>query len=81
MLVLVSGVPGSGKTLAGLRAVYEHQQETADATFLSGNGPLVRVLQDALRSSVFVKDLHGAILSYGKRGTMPKQHVIVFDEA
>ena len=82
LLILVAGVPGSGKTLAGLRTVYEHHGSGAPATFLSGNGPLsVAVLQDALKSTVFVKDLHKAILAYGKRGQTPKQNVIVFDEA
>ena len=81
LLVLIAGVPGSGKTLAGLRIVYEHQEDDAPATFLSGNGPLVNVLQDALKSTVFVKDLHKAIHSYGARGVTPKHHVIVFDEA
>lgn len=79
-LALIAGVPGSGKTLAGLRVVYEHEHE-GGATFLSGNGPLVRVLQSALRSSVFVKDLHKAILAYGKRGQTPDQRLLVFDEA
>lgn len=79
-LILIAGVPGSGKTLAGLRLVYEHEHE-GGAAFLSGNGPLVRVLQDALRSTIFVKDLHKAILAYGKRGQIPDQRLIVFDEA
>jgi hypothetical protein len=78
---LIAGVPGAGKTLAGLRIVYEHQDRAAPATFLSGNGPLVAVLQDALKSTVFVKDLHKAVHAYGKRAQTPLQHVIVFDEA
>jgi hypothetical protein len=48
---------------------------------LSGNGPLVDVLQDALQSSVFVRDLHKFILEYGKRGRTPRENIIVFDEA
>lgn len=80
-LILVSGVPGAGKTLVGLRAVYEHSSEAAQATFLSGNGPLVKVLQDALKSSVFVKDLHAYIRTYGINARQPKEHVVVFDEA
>lgn len=53
----------------------------ADATFLSGNGPLVRVLQDALSSRVFVKDLHKFITDYGEKEKQPQHHVVVFDEA
>jgi len=55
-LVLVTGVPGAGKTLVGLRLVHSHfiddlavpragGKPTAPAVFLSGNGPLVEVLQ------------------------------------
>ncbi|MGA2375149.1 MAG: DUF2075 domain-containing protein [Candidatus Sulfotelmatobacter sp.] len=49
-ICFVTGVPGSGKTLAGLniaaRRSVEHQDE--HAVFLSGNGPLVDVLREAL---------------------------------
>jgi hypothetical protein len=54
-ICFVTGVPGSGKTLAGLnlatRRSDEHREE--HAVFLSGNGPLVDVLREALaRDSV-----------------------------
>jgi DUF2075 family protein len=80
-LVLVTGVPGAGKTLVGLRAVYEHSSDERVATFLSGNGPLVQVLQDALKSRVFVKDLHAYVRNYGINERQPTEHVVVFDEA
>lgn len=80
-LILITGVPGAGKTLVGLRLVYEHGEGAPKATLLSGNGPLVQVLQDALRSSVFVRDLHKFITSYGTGKRVPNQHVLVFDEA
>jgi hypothetical protein len=59
-LVLLTGIPGSGKTLVGLRIVHEHylddlasprkgRKPTTPAVFLSGNGPLVQVLQYELR--------------------------------
>ena len=80
-LVLVAGVPGSGKTLVGLRLVYELADLHGRAIFLSGNGPLVQVLQDALKSRVFVRDLHAFIKSYGLGERRPAEHVIVFDEA
>ena len=53
-ICFVTGVPGSGKTLAGLNLAIEQQKQAADehATFLSGNGPLVQVLQEALARSV-----------------------------
>lgn len=80
-LAFVTGVPGSGKTLAGLTLVYERVKKMSNATFLSGNGPLVEVLQDALKSRVFVRDLHAYIKSYGLTQKVPSDHVIVFDEA
>lgn len=83
LLAFVTGVPGAGKTLVGLRLVYERSSEAGRATFLSGNGPLVEVLQDALRSRVFVRDLHAFIRTYGinKTTEAPREHVLVFDEA
>lgn len=47
---LVTGVPGAGKTLAGLAIANSRQsfEEEEHAVFLSGNGPLVLVLQEAL---------------------------------
>jgi Uncharacterized conserved protein (DUF2075) len=51
-ICLVSGVPGAGKTLAGLHLVCQRRQRDEEdqehAVFLSGNGPLVKVLQEAL---------------------------------
>lgn len=80
-LAFVSGVPGAGKTLVGLQFVYESSDLTSQAIFLSGNGPLVEVLRDALKSKAFVSDLHAFIKSYGTTPKIPKQHIIVFDEA
>jgi hypothetical protein len=49
-ICFVTGVPGAGKTLAGLNIANErhHFDEDEHAVFLSGNGPLVDVLQNAL---------------------------------
>lgn len=80
-LAFVSGVPGAGKTLVGLQFVYEGVSEYDSAIFLSGNGPLVEVLRDALKSKAFVRDLHSFIKSYGLTSKLPPQHIIVFDEA
>ncbi|MFO7945881.1 MAG: DUF2075 domain-containing protein [Armatimonadota bacterium] len=47
----VTGVPGSGKTLAGLDLAHcsaLSDDSSPGATFLSGNGPLVAVLTEAL---------------------------------
>lgn len=48
-ICFVTGVPGAGKTLVGLNIATSHSNGDDDfAVFLSGNGPLVAVLQEAL---------------------------------
>jgi hypothetical protein len=51
-LLFLTGVPGSGKTLAGLRVVHDAittgQEARGDIVYLSGNTPLVAVLREAL---------------------------------
>ncbi|MCL7763254.1 DUF2075 domain-containing protein [Polaribacter sp. Z014] len=49
-ICFVTGVPGAGKTLAGLSIANERMlaDEDEHAVFLSGNGPLVDVLREAL---------------------------------
>ena len=49
-ICFITGVTSEGKTLAGLNIAVERQKIAEDehAVFLSGNGPLVDVLQEAL---------------------------------
>jgi hypothetical protein len=51
-LVFLAGVPGSGKTLAGLQVVHSAVEsgveDKGDIVYLSGNTPLVVVLREAL---------------------------------
>lgn len=49
-LCFVTGVPGAGKTLVGLHVATTHFDKTNDlySVFLSGNGPLVAILREAL---------------------------------
>ena len=78
-IAFVTGVPGSGKTYLGLQYVYEI--EKVNSVYLSGNGPLVDVLTDALNSRVFVRSLHTIIDEYLRSGAYDfKTNVIVFDE-
>ncbi|WP_167342008.1 DUF2075 domain-containing protein [Nonlabens sp. SY33080] len=61
-ICFVTGVPGSGKTLAGLNITNERMNADEDehAVFLSGNGPLVDVLREALaRDIVFNSKING----------------------
>ena len=50
-ICFVTGVPGAGKTLVGLNIATARRDEHAPthAVFLSGNGPLVAVLREALK--------------------------------
>jgi hypothetical protein len=96
-LVLLSGIPGSGKTLVGLQLVHagwlddlaieRGGRKRSPAVYLSGNGPLVAVLQDALKGgavpgSVFVQDIKKYVAYYAQgRGRTPPEHLVVFDEA
>jgi broad-specificity NMP kinase len=49
LICFVTGVPGSGKTLAGLNIIHNRDlHEGSLGVFLSGNGPLVKVLSEAL---------------------------------
>jgi hypothetical protein len=49
-LCFVTGVPGSGKTLVGLNIATKHIDKDNElySVFLSGNGPLVAILREAL---------------------------------
>jgi hypothetical protein len=59
LICFVTGVPGAGKTLVGLNAV--HQPEIRDmASFLSGNGPLVKIIQEALIRDIVARSKRSA---------------------
>ncbi len=49
-ICFVTGVPGAGKTLVGLNIATRHINKDNDmySVFLSGNGPLVAILREAL---------------------------------
>ena len=93
-LVLLAGVPGAGKTLVGMRIAHDPGLDLlksgdhgAPAVFLSGNGPLVEVLQYVLREaggggSTFVRPIREYVRRYGDHPDLePPEHVVVFDEA
>ena len=50
VICFVTGVPGAGKTLVGLNVATQRRatEQKTHAIFLSGNGPLVAVLSEAL---------------------------------
>jgi hypothetical protein len=49
-ICFITGVPGAGKTLVGLNMATTHIDKASElySVFLSGNGPLVEVLREAL---------------------------------
>lgn len=54
MICFVTGVPGAGKTLTGLNVVHDpalRQGNRPPGIFLSGNGPLVKIVRAALVQS------------------------------
>lgn len=55
IICFVTGVPGAGKTLVGLNIANQHSKPDDDeySVFLSGNGPLVAVLQEALALDLY----------------------------
>lgn len=83
VLALVTGVPGAGKTFLGLKYVYDicESNKIANSVYLSGNGPLIKVLTDALNSNVFVKSIHTVVNEHiaGKSKGFNK-NILVFDE-
>jgi len=48
-IVFLTGVPGSGKTLVGLSLPHPGESRRNAIHFMSGNGPLVSVLQEVFR--------------------------------
>lgn len=64
-ICFVTGVPGAGKTLVGLDAATKHidRGDELYSVFLSGNGPLVAILQEALaRDKVDRERLRGRMV-------------------
>lgn len=57
-ICFVTGVPGAGKTLVGLDIATKHIDKKNDLTsvFLSGNGPLVAILREALTRDKFARE-------------------------
>lgn len=77
-ICFVTGVPGAGKTLVGLNIATQRRDEHAPthAVFLSGNGPLVAVLREALtRDECYRQKARGVKISKAKVGTPVKAFI------
>ena len=98
-ICFITGVPGAGKTLAGLNIANRKLQVGRDehAVFLSGNGPLVIVLREALvqddlskgqkrkeaerKAKTFIQNIHHFRDEYVDNQAAPPERVVIFDEA
>ena len=98
-ICFITGVPGAGKTLAGLNIANQRLQVGRDehAVFLSGNGPLVIVLREALvrddiykgqkrkeaerKAETFIQNIHHFRDEYLRNQAAPLERVVIFDEA
>lgn len=95
VLILINGVPGAGKTAVGQSVVYEENKGgEANAVYLSGNGPLVEVLQYQINQvgnnehvgENAIQGMKGFKASYfssatGQNTKVPQQSILIFDEA
>ena len=95
LLILIDGVPGAGKTAIGQSIVFEENKNgKAKAVYLSGNGPLIEVLQYQINQIQGSKHMAENVIqgmkefktSYfvnnnGKLPKIPEQAILVFDEA
>jgi hypothetical protein len=97
LVLFVTGIPGAGKTLCGLNAVFGTAR-AAGAVFLTGNPSLVHVLREALARD-HARDRRGALRDARQRmesqiqalpffrdgsiesGDVPPERVAVIDEA
>ena len=93
-ICFVTGVPGSGKTLAALKLVCDKQGAGGEqAVLLSGNETLVDVLKESLKKGGSCMEEYGGaaaalLIQHIPRfrdtvmgNTVPPERIIVFDEA
>jgi hypothetical protein len=97
LILFVTGIPGAGKTLCGLNAVFGAGRN-AGATFLTGNPTLVHVLREALardaaagdrsqlraarqRTKAAIQALPAFRDHHVRTNDIPAEHVTVIDEA
>lgn len=78
IICFVTGVPGAGKTLVGLNVATQRREagQPTHAVFLSGNGPLVAVLREALTRDEFARrKQRGEKIRKGKIGESVKAFI------
>ena len=92
-ICFVTGIPGAGKTLTGLNVVHSKGLEQTSAPsgiFLSGNGPLVKIVREAIvksqvskgrkrsdcqhEASTFIQNVHNFLRHYLGEGPEEAPH-------
>lgn len=68
-ICFITGVPGAGKTLIGLNTAIDQFNRGEKAVYLSGNFPLVEVLQEALTRDYVRRDKIKAMTEHRKSCT------------
>lgn len=77
-ICFVTGVPGAGKTLVGLDVATTHidKEDALHSVFLSGNGPLVKILREALtRDKVQSEREQGRTIKKGQAASEVKMFI------
>lgn len=81
-IVFVTGVPGAGKTFLGMDVTYKTygSSEAPKSAYLSGNGPLVKVLSNLFKDRGFIHPISRILNSYIKNDHYIDRNIVVFDE-
>jgi len=75
VICFLTGVPGSGKTLVGLSLAHSHENQQNAIHFMSGNGPLVKVLQHLFTQESKRKGTNAANARIEARTLLENVHV------
>lgn len=91
LLILINGVPGAGKTAVAQSVVYEaNRNGKANAVYLSGNGPLIEVLQYQINQVGNNRHMSENAIQgmkefkatfFHPKVAVPEQSILIFDEA
>lgn len=72
-ICFVTGVPGAGKTLIGLQTAIQQFNDGEKAVYLSGNFPLVEVLQEALARDYVARSKEEVMVTGDKSQKVTKE--------
>ena len=74
-ICFLTGVPGSGKTLVGLSLAHSEENKVDSIHFMSGNGPLVQVLQHLFTQHEMKKGIRATQARINARALLENVHV------